>query len=220
MRSDFQKKRLAVMSALLLSGLWLGLLSTTDIALSQQPAPVKPDGTQKPGPTSPSAKPDFSPEKLANSLLDKLKQADDAETASALGDAVMKLWAHSGSPTVDLLMSQVAKAMSAKKYKQALGMLDAIVEIAPKFAEGWNRRATVHYLDDSFTASMADIHKVLELQPRHFGALSGLGLVMQALGDKKSALRAFRRALEVHPFMKGPTRAVKQLTPEVEGRGI
>jgi len=163
---------------------------------------------------------DFSKKALIQPLLDRLAETKDAETAKALAEAVSKLWAHSGSPTVDLLMTQVSKALATNDADKALVLSDFIVEIAPNFAEGWNRRATVLFMRRSYDASMADIGKVLELEPRHFGALSGLGLVLQALGNKKAALEAFRKALKVHPFMNGPKSVVKKLEPEVEGRGI
>lgn len=175
-------------------------------------------GTQIFGQKAPNSK--FSRQALINPLLDQLAKAEDAQTAAVLADAVRKLWRRSGSPTVDVLMSQAVKAMGKKSSEKALKLLDAVVEISPEFAEGWNMRATVLYLTRSYDASIADIHKVLELEPRHFGALSGLGLIMRALGDKKAALRTFRRALKIHPFMKAPRRALKDLVPEVEGQGI
>lgn len=179
-----------------------------------QAAPEQVDGAKVKPPK------DFSKKALIKPLLDQLAETKDVETAKALAEAVAKLWTHSGSPTVDLLMTQVAKAMAANDVDKALALSDYIVEIAPDFAEGWNRRATVLFMQRSYDASMEDIGKVLELEPRHFGALSGLGLVLQALGDKKAALRAFRKALKVHPFMAGAKSVVKKLEPEVEGRGI
>ena len=181
--------------------------------------PSKPNRQNKAARKKPAGKP-FSRKALIEPLLDKLAETRDAETARAIADAIRKLWIRSGSPTVDLLMSQVVAATSKKDISKALAMLDAIVEIAPDYAEGWNRRATVLYGRRAFDASIADISRVLELQPRHFGALAGLGLVLQALGEKKSALAAFRRALAVHPFLAGPLKAVKQLETEVEGQGI
>jgi tetratricopeptide (TPR) repeat protein len=181
--------------------------------------PSRPNRQNKAARKKPAGKP-FSRKALIEPLLDKLAQTKDAETAKAIADAIQKLWIRSGSPTVDLLMSQAAAAMSKKDTSKALALLDAVVEISPDYAEGWNRRATLLYGRKSFDASISDISRVLELQPRHFGALTGLGLVLRDLGDKKSALAAFRRALAVHPFMDGPLKAVKQLETEVEGQGI
>jgi tetratricopeptide (TPR) repeat protein len=183
-------------------------------AIQMQSTPDKMDGDNNSPPK------DFSKQALIKPLLDKLAATKDAQTAKAIAEAVAKLWAHSSSPTVDLLMGQVTKAMVANDADRALSLLDLIVEIAPGFAEGWNRRATVLFMKRSYEASMADISKVLELEPRHFGALSGLGLVLRAMGNKKAALRAFRKALAVHPFLPGALLVVKELEPEVEGRGI
>lgn len=163
---------------------------------------------------------DFSKPKLLADLMDKLAAAPDEETAKAIAEAIQKLWVHSTSPTVNLLMSNAGKAITAKDYRKALRMLDAVVEVAPDYAEGWNRRATVLFLNKAYDASLSDIGKVLELEPRHFGALGGLALIMRSLGDKASALKAFRRALAIHPYLPGGRDAVRKLEPDVEGRGI
>ena len=197
----------------------IAVLAGPTWALSPELIPIQAAPEQ--GDTAKAKPPkDFSKKALIQPLLDRLAETKDAETAKALAEAVSKLWAHSGSSTVDLLMRQVSKAMATNDANKALALSDFIVEIAPDFAEGWNRRATVLFMQRSYDASMADIGKVLELEPRHFGALSGLGLVLHAMGDKKAALQAFRKALKVHPFMKGPKSVVKKLEPEVEGRGI
>jgi tetratricopeptide (TPR) repeat protein len=99
-------------------------------------------------------------------------------------------------------------------------MLDAIIEIRPQYAEAWNRRATVFYLKKDYGSALADLHQVLRREPRHFGALSGLGTIMQDLGDEKHALEAYRAALEVYPRLKGVGDRVKTLTEKVEGRPI
>lgn len=176
--------------------------------------------TEKPQIKKTNPPKDFSKKALIKPLLDRLAETKDAETAKAIAEAISKLWVHSGSPTVDLLMGQVSRAIAVNNVDKALALSDFIVEIAPDFTEGWNRRATVLFIRRSYGASMEDIGRVLEMEPRHFGALSGLGLVLRAMGNKKAALGAFRKALKVHPFMKGPRRVVKELGPEVEGRGI
>ena len=157
---------------------------------------------------------------LLSSLFGRLKQAQDAGSARVLEGAIWKVWLRSGSPTIDLLMQQATKSMSRGQYNRALNLLDFIVELAPDYPEGWNKRATVLYIAGKFQASLDDIERVLELEPRHFGALSGMGLVLQQLGDKKGALNAFRQALSVHPFLPAAKLAVKTLEKEVEGQGI
>lgn len=155
-----------------------------------------------------------------DALLDALSRAPDAETASRLEQTVLRAWLDSGSDTIDLLMERAIIAMEGKAYALALELLDAIVEIKPDYAEGWNKRATLYYLIDDYDHSMRDIQKVLALEPRHFGALSGLGLILQDVGEKRGALAAFRQALAVHPFLGNVEESVDELLREVEGDAI
>jgi len=157
---------------------------------------------------------------LLEPLFERLKAAPDARAAQLLEQAVWQIWLRSGSDTVDLLVQQATKAMSAQQHEKALEVLDAVVELAPDYPEGWNKRATVLYLLDRYDESMRDIVRVLELEPRHFGALSGIGLIRRELGDNDKALAAFRQALEIHPFLPGALRAVEDLRESVEGQGI
>ena len=92
-------------------------------------------------------------------------------------------------------MSRVKAAIDDKDYDLALKLLDAIIDIKPDYVEAWNRRATIYYLNKDYGHALADIREVLAREPRHFGALSGLGMILQDIGDDKHALEAFRRAL-------------------------
>ena len=121
---------------------------------------------------------------------------------------------------VDLLMKRVITAINDEDYSLALALLNRIVEIRPGYAEGWNKRATLYYLIDDYGRSMRDIQMVLSLEPRHFGALSGLGLILQEVGQKAGALAAFRQALSVHPFLGNLQENVEELAHEVEGDAI
>lgn len=157
---------------------------------------------------------------VIDSLLRRLKSAEDPESAAILEEAILQAWIESGSETVDLLMSRTMTAMRERNLPHALDLLNAIVELAPDYAEGWNKRATVLYLLDDYSRSLQDVHCTLKLEPRHFGALSGLGMILMDIGNKASALEAFRRALEVNPFLSSAKRAADRLTLEVEGREI
>jgi tetratricopeptide (TPR) repeat protein len=126
----------------------------------------------------------------------------------------------SGSATADLLMSRVKSALDGKDVDLALEILNSLVEVKPDYVEGWNRRATIHFMQKDFGAALADIRQVLAREPRHFGALSGLGLIMQEIGDEKRALEVFRRALAVHPRLDKIPDLVKTLSEKVEGRDI
>ena len=157
---------------------------------------------------------------LLDGLFQRLGKVDDESTAEVLEKAVWQIWLRSGSDTVDVLMQQSIKAMNDEKMAAALAILDVMVEIAPGFAEGWNKRATVLYVQRQYDASLRDIDKALEIEPRHFGALSGKGLIKRAQGKDKEALKAFRKALEIHPYLEGAINAVKELKVKVEGQGI
>jgi tetratricopeptide (TPR) repeat protein len=153
-------------------------------------------------------------------LFGALKVAPDAETAKAIEERIWALWFVSGSDTADLLMGRVKTAVEGKDVDLAVQLLDAIVELKPDYVEAWNRRATLFFVKKEYGRALADIRQVLAREPRHFGALSGLGLIMQELGDDKRALEVFRRALEVHPRLERIPDVVKQLTDKVEGRDI
>jgi Flp pilus assembly protein TadD len=153
-------------------------------------------------------------------LFGALKAAPDADTARAIESRILALWTVSGSDTADLLMTRVKKAVDGKDVPLGLELLDAIVEIRPEFIEAWNRRATLHFMNKNFLGAIDDLRQVLAREPRHFGAMAGLGLIMQELGDEKFALAAFRRALELHPFLPRIGELVKTLEEKVEGRPI
>jgi tetratricopeptide (TPR) repeat protein len=153
-------------------------------------------------------------------LFGALKAAPDAETAKAIEERIWALWYVSGSDTADLLMTRVKTAVEAKDLDLAIQLLDALVEIRPEYVEAWNRRATVYFMKKEYGRSLEDIRQVLAREPRHFGALSGLGMIMQEFGEEKRALDVFRRALGVHPHLERVPDLVKSLTEKVEGRDI
>jgi tetratricopeptide (TPR) repeat protein len=153
-------------------------------------------------------------------LFGALKVAPDETSAKAIEDRIWALWQASGSDTVDLLMTRVQQASDAGNYDLALRLLDAIIEIRPEFVEAWNRRATIFFLKKDFSDSLSDIEHVLGKEPRHFGALAGLGTILEQVGDDKHALEAYRKALAVHPHLKGVDEHVKSLADKVEGRDI
>ncbi len=153
-------------------------------------------------------------------LFARLQSTTDAAEAGRLQGNIWRLWTQSGSETLDLLMARAGGAMAGQRYEAALEVLDSVVDIDPDFAEGWNRRATLYYLMGAFDASVADIGRTLALEPRHFGALSGLGLIYTALEDDEGALKAYRRALVVNPHLSGARAAVIRLKKKLKGEGI
>ncbi|HEX6102744.1 MAG TPA: tetratricopeptide repeat protein [Alphaproteobacteria bacterium] len=153
-------------------------------------------------------------------LFERLKAAETLEAAQPIEAEIWTIWAQSENDDVNLLMGIGVNAMAREDYATALELFDKMVEVAPEFAEGWNKRATVLYLMGEIERSRADVEKVLELEPRHFGALSGLGLLYMAEGEAEKALEAFRRALAVNPTMPGPQQWVEELKERVEGQPI
>ena len=153
-------------------------------------------------------------------LFEALKVAPDAEAAKLVEGRIWALWLASGSDTTDLLMTRVKTAADQKDNNLAIELLNAVIEMRPDYVEAWNRRATLHFTNKDYRASLADIRQVLAREPRHFGALSGLGIIMQEFGEEKLALEAFRKALAVNPHLTKIPDFVKSLTEKVEGRDI
>jgi tetratricopeptide (TPR) repeat protein len=153
-------------------------------------------------------------------LFEALKVAPTEESAKYVENRIWALWLAAGGDTSNLLMGRVKTAMEKKELDVALKLLNAIIDLKPEFVEAWNRRATVFFNNKDYVSAIADIHEVLMREPRHFGALSGLGTIMQELGDDKAALEAYRRALAVHPKLEKVPDLVKKLTEKVEGREI
>jgi tetratricopeptide (TPR) repeat protein len=153
-------------------------------------------------------------------LFEALKAAPDAETAKLIENRIWALWFTSGSDTADLLMTRVKQAMEANDADLALRLLDAIIALNPEYAEAWNRRATLYFTKKDYAHALADISQVLAREPRHFGALTGLGMILQDMGEDKRALEAFRRALEIDPHLQKVPEFVKALSEKIEGRDI
>ncbi|NVN88066.1 MAG: tetratricopeptide repeat protein [Rhodopseudomonas sp.] len=153
-------------------------------------------------------------------LFGALKAAPDEASAKHVEAKIWALWTQTSSDTTALLMSRAKTAIAAKQMDVALKLLDAVVKLRPDYVEAWNRRATVYYLQNDYNRSLGDIEQVLLREPRHFGALAGLGMIMQDLGDDKRALDAFRRALAINPHLEKVPELVKTLTEKVEGRDI
>jgi tetratricopeptide (TPR) repeat protein len=153
-------------------------------------------------------------------LFEALKVAPDDTSAKHIEERIWALWVVSNSDTTNLLMTRVKTAVEAQDLDLAIKLLDTVIELKPDYLEGWNRRATLYYMKKDFGRSLADIRQVLAREPRHFGALSGLGLILQEFGDDKRALDAFRKALEIHPRLQKIPDAVKALSDKLEGRDI
>lgn len=168
---------------------------------------------------APSARADQNDPRLP-ALFDVLRATKDPIQAHVTEQGIWRIWMASPDDTVNLLMLRGMDAMSSRDFGTALKVFTQMVEIAPDFAEGWNKRATVLYMLGAYAESIADIGRVLELEPRHFGALSGLGLCNAELQRDEAALDAFERALAVNPHMEGARAHAEMIRRRIEDKAI
>lgn len=144
--------------------------------------------------------------------------AQDEPGWEQIEDAIWAEWSDTGSATLDLLLERGRTAMTLGDTTEAIEHFTALVENAPSFAEGYNARATAYFEAGLYGPSLADIARVLTLEPRHFGALSGLGVILEETGDSRRALEAFRAARAIHPHRPDLGEAVKRLEAELQGK--
>jgi tetratricopeptide (TPR) repeat protein len=159
-------------------------------------------------------------EKMLSDLYALLATADDEDSAKAVAEAIERVWQHSGSPTIDLLMERAMRAVADNQLELAMKLLDHVVALAPDFTEGWNRRAYVFFVRNDVDRALGDLRRTLALDPNHFKALEGLAQILREIGQKKAALEAFRRLLSVHPYWPGAEQAIEELERDVDGQGI
>ncbi len=126
----------------------------------------------------------------------------DPVRAAHAASTLWEMWHRSGDPQLDALLLQGIEAMERQDLRAAEGVFTRLIEMAPTFAEGWNKRATVRYVRHDYRGSIADCRETLARNPNHFGALSGQGLCHLALGEYEHAADAFRQTLDVHPHLK------------------
>jgi len=158
--------------------------------------------------------------KLRDNLYALLATASDEKAAKRIAGRIEKLWLAHGSQTVSLLLARAGRALTKKKPELALQFLDAAVDLAPDFAEAFNRRAFVHYEAGNVRAAVGDLRRALALDPSHFKALSGLANIMSQTGQDAAALKAYETLLDVHPFANGAQKAHDELREKVGGRAL
>ena len=144
-------------------------------------------------------------------LFEQLAVTTSDEEASNITREIWQRWTANDDPNVSQLMQIGIRALNYSTYRKALQSFDRVIEIAPEFAEGWNKRATLYYHIKEYRRSMDDIKKTLRLEPRHFGAWSGLGLVSIAQENYAGALAAFKKALSINPHISNIRRYVQKL---------
>lgn len=159
-------------------------------------------------------------DKRLDVLFERLKTTKSEEEALVLTNLVWAIWIESDNATVNGFMAKGTEEMSRQDFDKAVAAFTKVIEADPDFAEGWNKRATVYYLIGEYSASIRDVERTLALEPRHFGALSGLGLIYLALGDGWAALRAFEAALKVNPHLASARIHVDELRKYLRGKPI
>ena len=193
--------------------MWTG----NSVSHSQSTEPS--DSTAKPEVTDESSKPESdSNSSRLDELFSKLKRQTTHGAANATAMEIWSEWTDSGSDTINLLMDRALKAMQAKDNALAEDILNQVVVLAPEYAEGWNRRATYYYSIADFPRSISDVEVTLALEPRHFGALSGLAIMLQQLGRDEEALSTWYKVLEVYPANPQAQKSVIELEEQLSGK--
>jgi tetratricopeptide (TPR) repeat protein len=199
------------------------VLGTSSLApaLAQTMTPAPPGKPLKKLPEPPAKLPKVDRNKNnIDFLFGALKAAPDEASARHVEARIWAIWIQTPSDTASLLMTRAKTAVDAQKIDVAIKLLDSVIKLRPDYIEAWNRRATLYYMQNDYARALADIREVLIREPRHFGALAGLGMIMQEVGDEKRALEAYRKALAVNPHLEKIPDQVKSLTEKVEGRDI
>jgi tetratricopeptide (TPR) repeat protein len=169
--------------------------------------------------TEPAAPAETKENRLATLFAD-LKRERNEKAAERIAKRIWDEWLQSGSSSIDLMMQWSQKAVEEKKYDVALDFLDEVIRLKPDYAEGWNRRASLHFVMSNYAKSMSDIDHTLALEPRHFGALSGMAQILKNTGRKELALQAYQRVLDIYPMMRSAQNELGALAEELAGEGI
>jgi tetratricopeptide (TPR) repeat protein len=149
-------------------------------------------------------------------LFEALKDADPAGAREIEG-RIWEEWSRSGSAAMDLLLERGREALEAGELPVAIEHFSALVDHAPDFAEGYNARATAWFQAGHYGLALEDIRQTLARNPRHFGAMSGLALILEEIGEEEGALEAWRAVEALHPSRQGVREAIERLERQVEG---
>ena len=153
-------------------------------------------------------------------LFVELAGERDPERILTAETAIWRIWLDGGEPSLNEGMARGILAMNTNRFDDAVERFTELIAAAPNFAEAWNKRATAYYLMERYEDSVRDIERTLALEPRHFGAISGMGLIFLQLGDEVGALDAFEKVLEIHPHARGARFYVERLRERLRGRQI
>ena len=161
----------------------------------------------------------FAQQQDVEALLDQLRQAPPAE-AQRLAAEITERWSASGSAAMDYLLMQGREALENNDPAAALVTLNALIDHAPDFAEGWHTRASAFYMARRLGEALADIERTLALNPNHFNSMVGLGLILEELGYTEEALEAFEASIALHPHQPNVQDAINRLRQETEGTAL
>jgi tetratricopeptide (TPR) repeat protein len=164
--------------------------------------------------------PDTRHQSRVDQLFERLAASGTEAEAQNLAEQIARIWSRSGSDTLDLLMERVEQATKGGDHVTAIDILDSILALKPDFTEAYSRRAAVHFQMKDMDAAMRDLRQTLQMEPRHFPSLAGIGLIYQTGGEPKQALKAFREALKFNPHMRGIRQAADRLATDHDGQGI
>ena len=163
--------------------------------------------------------PAYADEARLDTLFEALAQPDEIGW-EGIEDAIWEEWSQTGSPSLDYLLERGREAMSAGDTEVAIEHFTALIENAPDFAEGYNDRATAYFEAGLYGPALADIGRTLALEPRHFGALAGLALILEDTGNLEGAHDAYEAARAIHPHRPDLREAVQRLEAELQGTAI
>lgn len=153
-------------------------------------------------------------------LFEKLQETQNPIEAKQLERQIWAAWSKSESDTLDALMGGGIAVMEKGDYGRAQEIFSTMIELKPDYAEAYNKRATVRFLAGDYAGSVADIERTLKLEPRHFGALSGLGTIMERLDNLDEALKAYRRALAANPHLNEGVDKLKELRRKIDAKEL
>lgn len=186
-----------------------GVARPADAATSEKQAKPQEENAQPP-----------SPSEMRAEIYARLAASKDEDETEGLVGLLVTAYAQSGSNTGDLLLQRAHKAVEAKEYKAAGAILDSTIFLLPDWAEAWNARATLRYLDGDFDGSMADIAETLKREPRHLGALLGMANILQSRDKDDEALKVYERVLAIAPHWKSAEEAADKLKAEIAGQNL
>lgn len=155
-----------------------------------------------------------------DSLFDILKTSGAPAEVRAAESLIWLAWMEHDNAAFDAMMRDGTRAMNEGRLDIAVDLFTQLVEQAPDYSEAWNKRATVYFLKGELDNSAADVDRTLALEPRHFGALSGLGQIEMLRGNGEAAIEAFQGALDIHPYLPGLPELIESLEETVRGREL